>query len=239
VRSPLHNGFVWQEFASVASTQTVAAEAIRLGSQTGVVFALDQTQGKGRFGRTWVSSPGESLTFSLIFHGYPDHPCPYLIGMAVAIAAAGVTRCQLRWPNDLVEGSKKVGGILTELISDPEGRRIPVVGVGINLNQSEFSGEIAEIATSLRLKHGRSYMAREIGQKIIERLPDLPEPTTWSDLAPIWALFDATPGKTFRLMTGETAVALGIGSDGQLMCSVDGESRSIYAADAIFGPPET
>jgi len=109
------------------------------------------------------------------------------------------------------------------------------VGVGINLNQVSFPEELSEIATSAHLIHGGQYDAEAIGLRIVSRLESLPEPSSWSALAPIWNLFDATPGKRFRLPTGEEAIALGIGSDGQLMCSVDGESQSVMAADAIFG----
>jgi BirA family biotin operon repressor/biotin-[acetyl-CoA-carboxylase] ligase len=157
--------------------------------------------------------------------------------MSVAVAAAGVLRCRLRWPNDLVIDNRKVGGILTELITDGQGRRIPVVGVGVNLNQSEFPEELVEIATSLAIAHGGRFEPETVGRTILARLSDLPEPTSWSDLAPIWSLFDATPGKTFRLPDDRVATALGIGSEGQLMCSVEGESCSVLAAEAIFGSP--
>lgn len=236
MRSPLEDGYEWVSLGETPSTQTAAAEMLRGGSRVGVVFAKDQTAGRGRFGREWVSSPGDSLTYSLVFHAYPDHPRPHLVGMSVAVAAAGVLRCQLRWPNDLVIDKLKIGGILTELIADPAGRRIPIVGIGINLNQCAFPAELEPIATSLGLARGGQSDPESVGRRIIARLPSLPEPVSWGDLAPIWDLFDATPGKAFRLPTGEQATALGIGSEGQLLCSVGGESRSVLAAEALFGP---
>jgi BirA family biotin operon repressor/biotin-[acetyl-CoA-carboxylase] ligase len=235
MRSPLDGGNEWRVLDESPSTQSAAAEILRSGERVGVVFAHEQTEGRGRFGRPWSSRRNDSLTYSLIFREYADHPRPYLVGMCVAIAAAGVLHCQLRWPNDLAEGGKKMGGILTELLPDENGRKVPVVGVGINLNQTEFQGELAEIATSAALIHGGSYDSEAIGRRIVSRLPDLPEPDSWEALAPIWNLFDATPGKRFRLVSGEEAIALGIGSEGQLLCSVDGESQSVLAADAILG----
>jgi len=198
-------------------------------------FAHEQTAGKGRLGRVWLSKAGDSLTFSLIFRAYADHPKPHLIGMACALAAAGVLRCQLRWPNDLVIGELKLGGILTELLPDESGRLVPVVGIGVNLNQSEFPPEISGLATSLAIARGTHQDPQLIAHRIVERLGLLPEPNDWADLAPIWDLFDFTPGKRYKLPTGDESVALGIGSDGQLLCSVDGESRSILAAEALFG----
>lgn len=236
MKSPLANGHEWSILESVESTQNPAADSVRANDGIGIVLAHDQLSGRGRFGRVWVSKRGDSLTFSLLFREYADHPMPYLVGMSVAVAAAGVLHCQLRWPNDLVEGGKKLGGILTEMILDGNGRRVPVVGVGINLNQVSFPDEIAEIATSAHLVHGGTYDALTVAKKIVDRLATLPEPSDWSALAPIWGLFDATPGKRFRLTTGEEAIAVGIGSEGQLMCAVDGETQSVLAAEALFGP---
>jgi BirA family biotin operon repressor/biotin-[acetyl-CoA-carboxylase] ligase len=134
----------------------------------------------------------------------------------------------------LVFGTLKVGGILTELLPDAHGRHVPVVGIGINLNQQEFPPEIAPIATSLSLARGGTYDPQLIAHRIVERLATLPEPRSWSDLSPIWSIFDFTPGKRYKLPSGEEAIALGIGSEGQLLCSVDGESRAVLAAEALF-----
>jgi BirA family biotin operon repressor/biotin-[acetyl-CoA-carboxylase] ligase len=235
MKSPTANGEKWAELDNVETTQAYASQYLRSGEPIGVVFAHEQTAGKGRLGRTWVSRQGDSLTFSLIFRAYADHPKPYLIGMAAALAAAGVLRSQIRWPNDLVFGPLKVGGILTELMQDENGRLVPVVGIGINLNQEEFPPEIASIATSLSQARGGQYDPQLIAHRIVERLATLPEPTSWADLSPIWSLFDFTPGKQYKLTTGEQAIALGIGSEGQLLCSVDGESRAVLAAEALFG----
>jgi len=235
MKSPTINGEGWLEIEETASTQNVAAQILRDGTSHGVVYAHQQVGGRGRFDRVWLSQKGDSLTFSLIFRAYADHPKPYLVGMSAALAAAGVLHCQLRWPNDLTFGELKLGGILTELIPDLAGRLVPVVGIGINLNQTSFPPEIAEIATSMAMSRGGTYDPEMIAHKIVQRLASLPEPTSWSVIQPIWNLFDHTPGKKYRLASGETAVALGIGSDGQLMCSVDGESQAILAAEALFG----
>lgn len=239
MKSPLENG-TWLDLDEVDSTQSVVAQYLRgdlEGPCPGIVYARNQTEGKGRFGRTWVSRPDDSLTFSMVFSQYAGHEKPWLIGMAVALAAAGVVHCQLRWPNDLTIMEKKLGGILTELLPDTEGRLVPVVGVGINVNQTEFPPEIAETATSLALHRPGPFEPRKIAEKIVARLDDLPEPVAWADLGPIWSLFDATPGKRYRLQSGEEAVAIGVGPDGELLCAVHGETRTVVAAEAHFGHP--
>ena len=234
MKSPVATG-EWREFDTVASTQEIAADFLKQGENVGAVLARHQTHGHGRFGREWISGRDDSLTMSLIFRDYPDHPKPYLIGMSVAVAAAGAIHAVLQWPNDLVLGHHKAGGILTELMPDQDGRLIPVVGVGINLNQKSFPEEIRERATSVHLYHGGTYEPEAVAQSIIQRLGPLPEPSSWAELSPIWHLFDHTPGKKYTLQDGREATALGIGPEGQLICSAAGETTSVLAADAIFG----
>ena len=235
MKSPTSAGEEWMEVESIDTTQALASRLLLEDAPVGVVYAHHHTAGKGRLGRTWVSQEGDSLTFSMLFRAYADHPKPHLVGMAASLAAAGVLRCQLRWPNDLVIGELKLGGILTELLPDSSGRRVPVVGIGINLNQSSFPTEIEAIATSLSASRGGHYDPQLIAHRIVERLAMLPEPAGWADLSTIWDLFDYTPGKRYKLPGGEEAIALGIGSEGQLLCSVNGESRAVLAAEALFG----
>lgn len=218
-----------------ATTQAIVSEAVRAGEGPGAVLALHQSAGKGRFDRVWLSEPGASLNLSLAMRGYEDHPEPWLVGMGIAIAAAGLLHCQLRWPNDLVLDGKKLGGILTELIRDPEGRLVPVVGIGVNLNQAEFPPELRAIATSLFLHRAGTWDPREVAHSLLARLADVPEPTSWRALEHAWSLFDDTPGKHYRLPDGLEATALSIGPHGELLCAVNGESTTVMAGDAIFG----
>lgn len=234
MKSPLDLA-VWDGYEQVESTQTIAAEHVRNGAPVGVVFANHQNGGRGRFDRLWHSDKGDSLTMSIIMTDYADFAAPHLLGMATACAAASVLHCELQWPNDLVFGDRKVGGILTELVPDSQGRRIPVIGVGVNLNQKAFPEEIADRATSVAMYRGGNYSAEEIGRAILNRFPRLPEPVSWADLRPIWMLFDHTPGKSYRFLDGKEGTAIGVGPDGQLFCAIDGETHSVLAADAIFG----
>lgn len=234
MKSPLGSA-IWVSFDEVESTQTVAAEHLLRGEPVGVIFAKQQTAGRGRFSRVWHSVEGESLTMSLIFREYADHPLPYLVGMSAAVAAAGALHSELQWPNDLVFGDKKLGGILTELFPDEKGRMVPVVGIGINLNQKKFPEEIADRAISLALYRGGVHDAETIGRGILDRIRLLPEPNTWEDVKPVWMLFDHTPGKSYRLTDGSEAIALGVGPEGRLICACNGESVSVLAGEAIFG----
>lgn len=227
----------WLILEETESTQLEAARRVRAGESVGVVFAYNQTHGRGRFGRTWQSERGDSLTVSLVFHDLVDHPRPWTIGMAVAVAAAQVFDCHNQWPNDLVEDHQKIGGILTEIVTDHLGRRIPVVGIGINLNQVSFPEDIRNRAASLRLIHGHQTEPMAAAHALLQSIEEIPCPQTWRDISDLWMKRDATPGKTFKLGQGQTAVATGIGEDGELICDFEGRKIAVHAADAYFGPP--
>ncbi|MCB8932233.1 MAG: biotin--[acetyl-CoA-carboxylase] ligase [Fimbriimonadaceae bacterium] len=234
MKNPLDDG-PFLVLDEVESTQTVVADALRTGEPVGAVLALHQTRGRGRFDREWISEPGASLNLSLAMAAYSDHGEPWLVGMAVAVAVAGALHSELRWPNDLVLQGSKLGGILVEIVEDSRGRRVPVVGIGVNLNQTTFPEPLAKIATSLALHREGPFVPEEVARAILGRFAETPEPESWQSLEAIWGLFDDTPGKHYRLTDGREAVALGIGPHGELLCSVAGESMTVLAADAIFG----
>jgi BirA family biotin operon repressor/biotin-[acetyl-CoA-carboxylase] ligase len=142
---------------SIPSTNELAFRLASEGSAHGeVVIAEEQSQGKGRRGRAWASPAGVNLYFSVVLR--PDlapHRAPELTLLA-AVAAAEALRelavpVQIKWPNDLVLGEKKMGGILTELSSDADRINFAVLGMGINLNStsSDFPVDVGAHATSV------------------------------------------------------------------------------------------
>jgi BirA family biotin operon repressor/biotin-[acetyl-CoA-carboxylase] ligase len=233
VRSPLHSQPLIQ-LDTVNSTQSYAGDHLRRGEPVGAVLAMEQTAGRGRFDRTWHSPPGECLAVSLVFTDYANHPRPYLIGMALAVAAAQAFDANVRWPNDIVIGERKLGGILTELLPDAKGIQVPVVGVGINLNQSQFPPDISDLATSVRLAHGHQTTPEAALTSLLAEFTHLGEIKTWQDLAPHWMKRDTTPAKKYRLHDGRESIAIGIGSNGELECEVDGVRTQVLAADALM-----
>ncbi|MBM7519254.1 biotin--[acetyl-CoA-carboxylase] ligase [Nocardioides nitrophenolicus] len=128
--------------AEAPSTNEIAAERARGGAHEGLVVVADhQSSGRGRLDRTWQTPPGTAVTFSLVLR--PTVPpaswpwLPLLVGhnVAKAITALGYD-AQVKWPNDvLLDGDRKVAGILVERVETPTGPAA-VVGVGINVAMS-------------------------------------------------------------------------------------------------------
>jgi BirA family biotin operon repressor/biotin-[acetyl-CoA-carboxylase] ligase len=144
---------------TVGSTMTEASRLAAEGCESGtLVGAEEQTAGQGRYGRAWHSEAGSGLYVSIVLrHSFSSSSLP-LVTLALGLAAmdaitkaAGIA-CDIRWPNDVLIHSKKCGGILAQL----EGSAI-IAGIGINVNQAEFPGELRNIATSLRIAGGRVY----------------------------------------------------------------------------------
>lgn len=219
---------------TVDSTQNVASQYLKEGRPFGGILAHEQTAGRGRFDRIWSSPPRECLAVSLAFREYAGHPRPYLVGMALAMAAAHAFDCSLRWPNDLIVGARKLGGVLTEMLPDCDGRLVPVVGIGVNLCQRSFPPVLANIATSLALARGHAPSSEEALRLLLASLVQLPSPHQWSDLQPLWMRRDATPGKQYRLYGGSEVEAMGIGVEGQLLAIGPEGPVEVLAAEALF-----
>jgi BirA family transcriptional regulator, biotin operon repressor / biotin---[acetyl-CoA-carboxylase] ligase len=131
-------GGLWTSVEVVASTGSTNADLLARGGPEGqVLVAEEQTAGRGRAGRSWVSVPGASLTFSVRLRPTSVPPAsrgwlPLLTGVAVAAAvrSAADVAAVLKWPNDVLAGDRKLAGILAE--QAPAGDAV-VVGVGLNV----------------------------------------------------------------------------------------------------------
>jgi len=151
-------------FARVTgSTNSDALAAARDGAPHGSVFFADeQTAGRGRGDHGWVSVAGEGLYVSVLLR--PEIPAlrlpllPLAAGLAAAEAIRAVSNLSvdLRWPNDLLLGPRKAGGILVEATNNSKGlpHAVAVVGIGINVHQRVFPSGLATPATSLDLESG-------------------------------------------------------------------------------------
>ena len=148
---------------TVVSTNTLALEAAQAGSRAGVWIADEQTGGRGRGNHVWHSSAGDGLYLSALITPSLTITAALLLSLAAGLAAQRAIGeetnlyVDIRWPNDLLIGKKKCGGILVETAVTREAiLRYAVIGIGINLNHVAFPSEIAGVATSLRIEGGRT-----------------------------------------------------------------------------------
>jgi len=162
-----------KHFASVDSTNQLALIAAQAGAQWGVWIADEQTAGRGRGGHSWHSAPGDGIYVSALVAPWVPMSyagqLPLRTGLAVKAALLEYTGLELdlRWPNDLMFGNKKCGGILIESASGEPRDNWPksfgpslkyaVVGIGLNVRQTAFPAELRDVATSLYLESGREF----------------------------------------------------------------------------------
>lgn len=139
-------------------------QAKRLGEndakQGTVVITEHQTAGRGRRGKNWVSPVGVNCYFSILLRPDVLVDRASMITLVSALALAKAIKkmtnldTMIKWPNDVIAGGKKLCGILTESSTDLEYINYVVVGIGININQTDFPEEIRNVASSIRLETG-------------------------------------------------------------------------------------
>ncbi|MBL8694811.1 MAG: biotin--[acetyl-CoA-carboxylase] ligase [Planctomycetes bacterium] len=142
------------------------------------IFAESQTAGRGRRGRSWLAQPSLGLLFSVALRAPKAPPAASLVaGAAVAMRDAirqmsGIT-VRIKWPNDLYVGPRKLCGILVEARAGAQRANL-VVGIGINLNQTEedFHPDVRAIAGSLRMASARSFDREAFAASALDALDD-------------------------------------------------------------------
>ena len=171
-------GSLWRELRAVAETGSSNADllaAAAAGAAEGTVLVAEtQTAGRGRLGRRWASPPRAGLTFSVLLR--PDGVpavllgwLPLLAGVAAVASVRAVTAVDatLKWPNDILVGERKLGGILAERAG-----AAVVVGVGINVWQTRADLPPDAAATSLALAAGAEVTGRGLRERLLASLLD-------------------------------------------------------------------
>jgi BirA family biotin operon repressor/biotin-[acetyl-CoA-carboxylase] ligase len=196
------------QFEQVTSTMDLARSRAAGGAPEGlVVLAEEQTAGRGRMGRPWVSPPGLNLYFTLVLRPRMDalRRLPYVVPLGVSwgLETLGLSP-KIKWPNDIWFGGKKAAGVLIDTVVEGPDVVAVLVGVGMNVNlrPAEYD-EIRDIATSLADAAGR----------------ELPrEPVMAAVLDGIASALDAAPAVAFaawkaRLSTLGQHVTMRAGSE--------------------------
>ncbi|HVF30617.1 MAG TPA: biotin--[acetyl-CoA-carboxylase] ligase [Pyrinomonadaceae bacterium] len=234
--------FTLLAFDTIDSTNTEALKQARTGAAEGVcIVARQQTAGRGRHGRTWVSEKDAGLYFSMILRPKIETRRLPLITLAAGIAVHDTLAeiglgPDIKWVNDVLVAEKKVCGILAETTDTAEGIAV-VVGVGINLRSSNFPADIAETATSVEESLGRAIpfdgLVQDLSRHLAEWFGRVDEPETIIDE---WSRRSTyAKGKRVRIQLGAetiTGTTEGLEANGALrLVKDDGAVISVQAGD--------
>ena len=240
-------GAQFHYFHELDSTNTYARRLAEQGAPEGeVVIAEEQTQGRGRLGRIWVSPPYINLYFSVVLRPglSPIHAPQITLMAAVALAdavAEFISRPPvIKWPNDILVDGRKLAGILTESSCTSERIEFVILGIGVNVNfpRELMADGIRERATSL-MEAGQKSVSREAFLRRLlqdlDRCYGILQESGFGAIAPRWEGYFGHRGKKVRVeMTDDVLIgtAKGIDRDGALIVQSDqGVLHRIIAGD--------
>lgn len=260
--SPWNAGLPYEYVAACGSTNQVLKRQAT-ASPTGTVVVTDQqTEGRGRLGRSWVNQPGKDLTFSVLLRPAVAPARAHLLSLTGALAVAEVLEAVpgleriigIKWPNDVLLAGKKVCGILVEGSMDADRMEWAVAGIGLNVNSDPaalIAGAALERAnewrgkpqpTSLREALGRSVARAPLLAELLARLTK-----RWSSLVDEAVLEglrrrDVLVGARVAVLSGPpgdepvaSGEAVGMGAEGQLLVRApSGEIISVFAGDVTL-----
>lgn len=234
-------------FDEIGSTNTHLKCLALEGAEDGTaVIAAVQTAGRGRMDRSFQSPKGKGIYLSVLLR--PEVPMERLMCVT---ALAGVAVCDaveelcgvrpgLKWPNDPVLGNQKLCGILTELVMMPDGTPAVVLGIGLNVLQSEtdFSPEVRPIATSLAMELGYAGSVEELAAALLRQLDCMYGALRTNRMAGYLSAYRkgcVHLGKQVRLIgltSQETVLVLEIDEDfGLVVLGADGQRRTVHTGE--------
>jgi len=255
-------------YASLGSTNDAAARLAEAGASEGTtVVANEQTSGRGRSGRAWFSAPGAGLYVSVVIRpgGATSAPGGHFrkmgsdpnlqnlpTGMAVLTLAAAVAlatavrdatglQAQIKWPNDLLCGRRKLAGILAEASTRGAGLDAIVLGFGINVRTVGYPPDLADRATSIEAELGRPVDRGLVFALALARLAAAREALGRGETAAVleqWRrLAPSSVGRavSWQALAGERrGTTAGIDADGALLVDAGGVRERIIAGDVIW-----
>lgn len=246
----------WSQLHRLASTPSTNDLALRAATTPApawsVWMAEHQTSGRGRRGpasrKTWVEHPGTSILMSILLRPrIPAEIAPALTlvaGVSFARALRDKTGAQvkLKWPNDLLLGGKKLGGILTESTTDVEQKLAVVIGVGINVNEpaDHLPAPVRMRATSLLSHTGQNWDRTPLASSLVAALrEDVALFEAHQGLGPLrqrWCDLAILGGQRVRLIhSGQEGAAVDLFEDGSLMVDLNnGDRVPVRSGDVIF-----
>lgn len=240
-------------YESLPSTNSEVARLALDGVEEGLaVVADEQTAGRGRLQRAWSSPKGAGLYFSILLRPRIATARWPLITFVAALAAGdalldgGGVQTDIKWPNDLLVNERKICGVLAEATETPAGRAV-VVGIGINLTNNAFPGDLIHVATSVADESGRQPEREAILAALLSGIARwyslLHEPDGVDKVVAAWTSRSSyASDKMVRVTNGDEVlqgITRGVDNDGALRLETREGIQLIRAGDVTSVRPAT
>jgi BirA family biotin operon repressor/biotin-[acetyl-CoA-carboxylase] ligase len=241
-------------YDTLPSTNTEAANQAARGAAEGLcVVAREQTHGRGRQERVWASPPGAGLYFSIVLRprlrpeSWPLVTLMAALAVRDALAESCALETDIKWPNDILAGGRKLCGILAETVETAAGRAC-ILGIGINLSERAYPADLRAHATSVEAATGASAdVERVLGalvRHLAARYAQLRAPAGATEIIRDWSANSSyAAGKRVRIRAAtETfdGTTRGLEPDGALRVeTATGEIKIVRAGDVYALRAET
>jgi len=233
-------------FDTIDSTNIKAKELATCKAEGTVVISEEQTLGRGRMGRNWISPKGKGIWMSILLK---PKICPMKVAKITQIGAAAVNlalndigiQSFIKWPNDIVINGKKVCGILTEMSCELNMINYVVMGIGINVNldKKDFQGEVSKVGTSLKVETGKFVDRKKLLGVFLNRFEELyipfVEEDDFNDILNVCREKSVLIGKKVKIIRGDEekkGKVLDINEEGELVVSYeDGRIENVLSGE--------
>ncbi|MBB5018282.1 BirA family biotin operon repressor/biotin-[acetyl-CoA-carboxylase] ligase [Chitinivorax tropicus] len=230
----------------ISSTNTVLMQQAAVGAPHRTVLAAEQqTAGRGRLGRAWVSELGGSLAFSVLWRF--QQGIAHLSGLSLAVGLAlikalrelGVTEAGLKWPNDVLLNDRKLAGILIEVQGDSLGPSCAVIGIGLNCKlsadtQAHIDQAVTDVASALASPVSRNHILAGI-LHTLDEVMQIFEQRGFAALQAAWQTAHLFHQQQVELLSPagvrRTVVVRGVDADGALIVEDAAGIERIHAGE--------
>lgn len=200
-----------------------------------IVVAKRQFAGRGQMGNGWLSKEGQSLTFS-VFQAFDKLHIEMQFGVSMAVSLAilkalqslNVPKLSIKWPNDILSANKKIGGILIENVLTGNTVKYAIIGVGINVNETDFH-ELPQ-ASSMKLETGETFQLEELQDVLLRNMLEKLERLSTFDISEMKLIYEENlfqKGKVSVFETSENSrfngIIKGVSNIGELLVDTENE----------------